>query len=125
MRFLTIFCQIRSLNYGGAGFESGESILGPKNNGTPVVIEDGVAKLADRSCFAGSIATGIRMVKTLSTLAELDMPAVFRTVSYNPARIIKMENEIGSLEKGKYADFIIFDDEYSLDSVYISGEKVE
>ena len=109
----------------GAGFESGESILGPKNNGTPVVIEDGVAKLADRSCFAGSIATGIRMVKTLSTLAELDMPAVFRTVSYNPARIIKMENEIGSLEKGKYADFIIFGDDYSLDSVYISGEKVE
>ena len=109
----------------GAGFESGDSILGPKNNGTPVVIEDGVAKLADRSCFAGSIATGIRMVKTLSTLAELDMPAVFRTVSYNPARIIKMENEIGSLEKGKYADFIIFGDDYSLDSVYISGEKVE
>ena len=109
----------------GAGFESGDSILGPKNNGTPVVLEDGVAKLADRSCFAGSIATGIRMVKTLSTLAELDMPTVFRTVSYNPARIIKMENEIGSLEKGKYADFIIFGDDYSLDSVYISGEKVE
>ena len=65
------------------------------------------------------------MVKTLSTLAELDMPTVFRTVSYNPARIIKMENEIGSLEKGKYADFIIFGDDYSLDSVYISGEKVE
>lgn len=108
----------------GAGFESGESILGPKNNGTPVVIEDGVAKLADRSCFAGSIATGIRLVKTLSTLAGLDMPSVFKTVSYNPARIIGEEKEIGSIEKGKMADFIVFDDNYSLDSVYISGEKV-
>lgn len=108
----------------GAGFESGESILGPKNNGTAVVIEDGVAKLADRSCFAGSVATGIRLVKTLSTLACLDMPSVFKTVSYNPSRIIGMEKEIGSLEEGKKADFILFDDDFLLDSVYISGEKV-
>ena len=108
----------------GAGFESGDSILGPKNNGTPVVIEDGVAKLSDRSCFAGSIATGIRLVKTLATLAEENMVSVFKTVSYNPARIIGMENEIGSLEVGKYGDFIIFDDDFKLDSVYISGEKV-
>ena len=108
----------------GAGFESGDSILGPKNNGTPVVIEDGVAKLSDRSCFAGSIATGIRLVKTLSTLAEENMVSVFKTVSYNPARIIGMDDEIGSLEVGKYGDFIVFDDEYKLDSVYISGEKV-
>lgn len=108
----------------GAGFESGDSILGPKNNGTPVVIEDGVAKLSDRSCFAGSIATGIRLVKTLSTLAEESMVSVFKTVSYNPARIIGMEGEIGSLEVGKYGDFIIFDDDFKLDSVYISGEKV-
>ena len=108
----------------GAGFESGDSILGPKNNGTPVVIEDGVAKLSDRSCFAGSIATGIRLVKTLATIAEENMVSVFKTVSYNPARIIGMEKEIGSLEEGKYGDFIIFDDEYKLDSVYISGEKV-
>lgn len=108
----------------GAGFESGDSILGPKNNGTPVVIEDGVAKLSDRSCFAGSIATGIRLVKTLSTLAGESMVSVFKTVSYNPARVIGMENEIGSLEVGKYGDFIIFDDECKLDSVYISGEKV-
>lgn len=108
----------------GAGFESGDSILGPKNNGTPVVIEDGVAKLSDRSCFAGSIATGIRLVKTLSTLAGESMVSVFKTVSYNPARVIGMENEIGSLEVGKYGDFIIFDDDFKLDSVYISGEKV-
>lgn len=108
----------------GAGFESGDSILGPKNNGTPVVIEDGVAKLSDRSCFAGSIATGIRLVKTLSTLAGESMVSVFKTVSYNPARVIGMENEIGSLDVGKYGDFIIFDDDFKLDSVYISGEKV-
>lgn len=108
----------------GAGFESGESILGPKNNGTPVVIEDGVAKLMDRSCFAGSIATGIRLVKTLSQLAKEPMESVFRTVSLNPARVIGEDKSIGSIEVGKEADLIVFSDDFSLDSVYISGEKV-
>ncbi len=108
----------------GAGFTSGKSILGPKNNGTPVVIEDGVALLEDRSCFAGSIATGIRIIKTLATLTDLTLPEVFHVTSLNPARLIKMDNEIGSIEKGKRADFVIFDKEYNIHSVYIDGLKV-
>ena len=88
------------------------------------MIEDGVAKLMDRSCFAGSIATGIRLVKTLSQLAKEPMDSVFRTVSLNPARVIGEDKSIGSIEVGKEADLIVFSDDFSLDSVYISGEKV-
>ncbi|MBQ0071058.1 MAG: amidohydrolase family protein, partial [Spirochaetales bacterium] len=109
----------------GAGLESGPSILGPKNNGTPTIIENGVAVLTDGSgLFAGSVATGIRLVKTLSTLAGLDLPTVFRTISYNPAKLLGMEKEIGSIEVGKCADFMLFDKDFKLDSVYIAGEKV-
>ena len=42
-----------------------------------------------------------------------------------PARLIGMDDKIGSIEKGKEADFIVFDDECNLDSVYIAGVKVE
>ncbi len=108
-----------------AGFSSGKSILGPKNNGTAVFIKDGVAYLDDLSCFAGSIATGIRLVKTLRTLVGLDWPEIFRVTSLQPSRLIGMDGIVGSLEKGKEADFIVFDDECNLDSVYISGVKVE
>lgn len=108
-----------------AGFSSGKSILGSKNNGTAVVIKDGVAYLDDLSCFAGSIATGIRLVKTLRTLVGLDWPEIFRVTSLQPSRLIGMDGIVGSLEKGKEADFIVFDDECNLDSVYISGVKVE
>lgn len=107
-----------------AGFTSGYSILGPKNNGTKVVIEDGVALLEDKSCFAGSIATGIRMIKTLATLVPLSLVEIANTVSLNPAKLIKEDKYIGSIEKGKYADFLLFDDNYNLDSVYINGEKI-
>ncbi len=108
----------------GAGFVSGRSILGPKNNGTPVVIKDGVAYLEDLSCFAGSVATGIRLVKTLATLAGLSLTEIFRTTSLTPAKLLKMDTSIGSIEEGKCADFILFDDDYNLDSVYIAGEKL-
>ena len=40
-----------------AGTDAKESILGERSTGTPVIVEDGVAKLCDRSFFAGSIAT--------------------------------------------------------------------
>ena len=108
----------------GAGFTSGPSILGPKNNGTDVIIQDGVAYLKDLSCFAGSIATGIRIVKTLRTLAGLDLVETFRTASLNPAKLLKLEDSIGSVKEGKCADFILFDSEYNLRDVYIGGERV-
>ena len=108
----------------GAGFTSGFSILGPKNNGTKVVIEDGVALLEDKSCFAGSLATGIRLIKTLSTLVPLSLIETANTVSLNPAKLIKEDDKIGSIKVGKYADFILFDEEFNLDSVYIAGERI-
>lgn len=107
----------------GAGFTSGHSILGPKNNGTDVIIEDGVAYLADKSCFAGSVATGIRMVNTLYRVLGLSLPETFRTTSLNPAKLVGLEREIGSIEKGKSADFILFDDECNLKGVYLRGRK--
>ena len=44
----------------GAGMPDGPSILGSLKRGQPVIIEDGVAKLPDRSAFAGSVATADR-----------------------------------------------------------------
>ena len=47
-----------------AGMPEGESILGNRATGMKVIVEDGVAKLPDRSSFAGSVATADRLVRT-------------------------------------------------------------
>ena len=105
----------------GAGMPDGPSILGPKDNGQEVIVEDGIAKMPDRSCFAGSVATGIRLVRTLSRLLPLSEVAAI--TSLQPARLIGMDNEIGSIEAGKKADFIIFDKNIDLTAVFIGGRR--
>lgn len=109
----------------GAMLEEGtESTLGQLDTGVPVIIEDGVAKLMDCSAFAGSVATGIRMIKTLREQAELPLPNVFRALSLIPATLIGEDKNTGSISVGKEADLILFDDEYNIESVFVSGEEI-
>ena len=54
----------------GAGTSSRTMILGSLTSGYEVIIEDGVAKLPDRSAFAGSIATTDRLVRNMIKYAS-------------------------------------------------------
>jgi N-acetylglucosamine-6-phosphate deacetylase len=56
--------------------------------------------------------------------AGLSMCEIFRVCSLNPARALRMDNQIGSLEPGKLADLVLIDSEYNVKSVLLKGEKV-
>ena len=102
----------------------GPSVLGPKNNGTACIIEDGIAKMPDRTCFAGSVATGDRLARTLHKTLGLGMEEVSRILCAQPAAIIGMDGQIGSIEKGKKADLVVCDDDISIKQVYLDGNVV-
>jgi N-acetylglucosamine-6-phosphate deacetylase len=40
-----------------------------------------------------------------------------------PAKVIGMEEKIGSIAPGKYADFLILDENLNLEAVYIGGKR--
>ena len=42
----------------------------------------------------------------------------------NPAREIGIYDEVGSIETGKKADFVLLDKDLNLVSVYIDGEEI-
>ena len=44
--------------------------------------------------------------------------------SLNPARLLGMDDEIGSLEPGKKANLILTDDRFRIRTVFLEGEKV-
>lgn len=106
----------------GAGMPEGPSILGPIDAGMQVLIEDGVAKLPDRSAFAGSVATADRLIRTMIELAGVSLIDAVKMMTATPARILKVSDRIGTLEIGKDADIIIFDDHINIKQVMIKGK---
>jgi len=107
----------------GAGLPDGESILGSKDDGLKVIIEDGVAKLPDRSCFAGSVAFCDRLVRNMIKMAEVDIIDAVKMITLTPARIFNIKNK-GRIEKGYDADIVIFDDDIDIKTTIINGKTV-
>jgi N-acetylglucosamine-6-phosphate deacetylase len=107
-----------------AGMPPGESMLGSKDNGLKVIVEDGVAKLPDRSSFAGSVATADRLVRTMISLAEVSLTDAIKMISHTPARILGIENQKGSLAVGKDADIVLFDNNIDIKMTMIRGKVV-
>ena len=108
----------------GAGMPDGESILGSLRNGQKVIIEDGVAKLLDKSAFAGSVATADRLVRTMVKIAEVPLLEAVKMMTSTPAKIIGIDKHKGTLAVGKQADIVIFDDDINIGMTIIEGKPV-
>jgi len=107
-----------------AGMPPGESILGNSKTGLKVIVEDGVAKLPDRSSFAGSVATADRLVKNMIQIADVPLIDAVKMMSSTPARIMGVSNKKGSLATGKDADILIFDEDINIATTIIKGKVV-
>ena len=108
-----------------AGLPDGtESTLGSLENGIKVIVEDQVAKLPDRTSFAGSVATTDRLVRTMRTLADVSLQDAVRMITITPASIMGVADRKGSLVPGKDADIVIFGDDVQIDKTIIKGKVV-
>lgn len=107
-----------------ADMPEGESVLGSFKNGLKVIVEDGVAKLPDRTSFAGSVATADRLVRTMLNLAEVPLVETIQMITETPARIMGVSDRKGSLDKGKDADVVIFTDQIEVQRTFVKGRSV-
>lgn len=107
-----------------AGMPPGESILGSIKNGIKVIVEDGVAKLPDRSAFAGSVATFDRLLWNMINLADVPLNEAVKMASATPARIMGINDKKGSVAVGMDADIVIFDRQINVQSTIIKGQVV-
>lgn len=108
----------------GAGMPDSETILGSLSNGQRVIIEDGVAKLPDRSAFAGSVATTDRLVRTMTGVEGVSLADAVRMMTATPARILGIYDRKGSIETGKDADIVIFDDNINVTTTILEGNVI-
>lgn len=107
-----------------AGMPEGESVLGNKDTGLKVIVENGVAIMADRSSFAGSVATTDRLVRTMVEQADVSLLEAVRMISNVPATIMGISDIKGSLTVGKDADVLIFDEKINIKKTIIKGEII-
>ena len=107
-----------------AGLPNGSSTIGvSKVNNAHVWIEDDVAWVNDRSCFAGSTATTDRLYRTMADAIGRDMPSLSRMASLTPAHLMGFYDR-GELAVGKRADIVILDDALGVEQVIIGGKEV-
>ncbi|RQP18168.1 MAG: N-acetylglucosamine-6-phosphate deacetylase [Parapedobacter sp.] len=104
-----------------AAMPEGNSILGSLTDGIEVLVEDGVAKLPDRSAFAGSTATADRLIRTMRDMADIPLIDAVRMATTTPARILGLQGSMGALAPRMDADVIIFDNDVNIKMTMIQG----
>ena len=83
---------------------------------------DGVAKLDD-----GTIAcSASNMWACLHNVVSWNIPEedAVRAATYNPACAIGVQDEVGSIETGKIADFVVCDSTYTGKRVFLAGKEI-
>ena len=98
------------------GLGDGPSELG----GQEVFVKGELATLRDGT-IAGSVATMNRCVKIFWENTGAQLPQIIEMVTKTPAQDLSLYEEIGSLESGKRADIVIFDEEVQVKQTIIGG----
>lgn len=91
---------------------------------TMVMVNNGVAVMEDKSCYAGSVQALDQMIANLVSDSDIPFVDAVRMASLTPAEVIGMQNEIGSIEVGKRADFCIMDKDYNVLAAISGGEYI-
>lgn len=107
-----------------AGTDLKVAKLGSLANGRDVIVEDGVAKLPDRSSFAGSIATMDRCLRVLCQAYKIDPSTASVMLSLAPAKYMGADATKGSIEIGKDADLVLTDADWNIQKVILGGKPV-
>jgi len=74
--------------------------------------------------LAGGVTPLISAVKNTVEWCGLSVEDGIKMASLNPARVLDVDNQLGSLENGKLANLIIFDREFNIERTILKGRQV-
>ena len=86
------------------------------------VHKEGIKCLMPDGTIAGSVLNLNDAVRNLYENTTLEIYEAVACASLNPAKALKEDAEIGSLETGKRADIIIADEKFNISMTILGGE---
>jgi N-acetylglucosamine-6-phosphate deacetylase len=104
----------------GAGLPDGSRFV---MGGMEYEVSDGVGMMFDRSAFAGSSTLLGQMIPILINEVGIPLVEAIRMTTLTPARIVGVEERKGSIEVGKDADVVIWNDDFMPWRVLIAGNR--
>jgi N-acetylglucosamine-6-phosphate deacetylase len=103
----------------GAGMPDGDyDLLGQK-----VAVRGGFATLPDGT-IGGSTAALNGCVRNIIRLAGASFREAVQMASFNPARVLGLDDRRGSLQPGKFADLALVDADLNVFMTFVKGKLV-
>lgn len=91
--------------------------------GQEVTVKNDVARLKNGS-LAGSVLTLNRALKNIVQNTDLSLPKAVKMITQNPAKLLGIYNDKGSISIGKDADIVIMDDDFEVQETIIRGQAL-
>ncbi len=91
--------------------------------GQKVLVKGEEARLTTGN-LAGSVLTLNKALKNFIYNTGVSLNEAVRTVTENPARVLKIYDRKGSICIGKDADLTLFDEGFNISGTYVKGKKV-
>ncbi|MCF8002527.1 MAG: N-acetylglucosamine-6-phosphate deacetylase [Halanaerobiales bacterium] len=92
-------------------------------NNRKVILRDGSARFEDGT-LAGSVLSMQKAVKNMAEFTDLNIEEIIRMATLNPARKIKIDSKIGSIEPNKNADLLLMDKKLNIINVFKKGKQM-
>jgi len=102
-----------------AGVGDGDFVLGDQD----VRVSDGKAVLAGTATLAGSTLTMDEALRRAVRQCGLRMEVASAAASGNPARVLGIDGECGSIAVGLAADLVVLDDQLNVRQVLSAGQR--
>jgi N-acetylglucosamine-6-phosphate deacetylase len=100
----------------------GDGILSMGN--LKIEVKGNEARLAESNVLAGSVLTLNRAVKNALEWIGVPVNQAVNMASLNPARVLGLDKEMGSIQDGKYANLAIFDRHFNVVETVLKGKSV-
>ena len=102
-----------------AGLPDGNYFIGE----TPITVKNHDCVITETGVRAGSTLDMKRAFDNVKKFTNIDDLEASKICSLNSAKMLGLDDKVGSIKEGKNADFIVLNSNYEIEEVYINGER--